>query len=453
MDLPQGIPLPELRPGAGPVSVLDGDTLLHIAVKIGDPAFFFALLLPKRDDVEARNVKAEAPLHLAAENGHANFCEGLIGIGANLEAQDQHSNTPLHCAAYRGHVACCEALLKHGAPVDARNNGNLAPLHHGAMRGHTQVCAVLLQGGADVTARTDYGDSPLLFAAREKNVELSMVLVEKGARFNSADQNRIDNGDNQVWFSHIQSGVHRLRCVSPMGGQGMLLWNDTSAAEEEQMLDAISVQWLDGVEKSHQQGHTAMTLKGTGLPVPLLVRILGFVEETSEQDLLSCLSSTILPPLVAAACIQREPNKVLGGTRLVLVADRAGAALQAMSAAIASAAIASAALERFEVGNNAAGGASTGTPIAPIGQQPMDVDGASTSTSTSAVSTSIECSKLRAALQQLFDASCTSCETTASPQRKVGSGSSRGSIDRGAPLALLRFCTFLAKRHSLTIVS
>jgi hypothetical protein len=447
----QGLPLPVLKEGAAPVALIDGDTLLHIACKIGDPAFFNALLPTKLDELESRNIKQEAALHLAAEDGNTEFCMRLLGVGADSQAQEQHGSTPLHCAAYKGHVECCRALVEHGVQVDAVNTGGLTPLHHAAMRGHPQVCEALLQAGADCMARTNHGDKPLIFAARSKNVELCMILIDHGAKLDGpADRNSVminTDGDVKL-FGHIQSGVHRLRCSPPGAEQGQLIWNNTSAAKEQQLLDEISMEWFKGVKDSSEHGRVAMTLTCTGLPTPLISRVLGFVFQAAERDIFSCLSSVLVPPLAAAACalspitpVPLVPVQKWEESRLSLVQHQVGVALRGMGVAITK--------KEYRHGNSSSSSAAT-----PDATPAHLTEGGSMQGAEGGVSGSIECAKeqLRAAIQQLFDTHTMATDDPPAPNRKVcTSCSSTSSVDGGAPLPLLRFCVFLAKRHGLAI--
>ena len=67
-------------------------------------------------DVNAKDNKGNTPLHKAAQKGHLEFIEFLVGKGADVNAKNDDGNTPLHRAAYYGQFQVIKFLtsqLKH----------------------------------------------------------------------------------------------------------------------------------------------------------------------------------------------------------------------------------------------------------------------------------------------------------------------------------------------------
>ena len=62
-----------------------------------------------------------APLHLAAVEGHAEAARALLDHGADANVKNQSDDTPAHMAAYKGHAAVLKMLLEAKADPSAKN--------------------------------------------------------------------------------------------------------------------------------------------------------------------------------------------------------------------------------------------------------------------------------------------------------------------------------------------
>jgi len=78
-------------------------------------------------DLDARNVRGETPLHVAARSGGYAVVSLLVRHGADLNARDGLGNTPLHYAVAGCRYAVASLLVKRGADADARNNEGRSP--------------------------------------------------------------------------------------------------------------------------------------------------------------------------------------------------------------------------------------------------------------------------------------------------------------------------------------
>lgn len=76
-------------------------------------------------DVNKRNSKGQAPLHLAVKENCVAEVERLLSLGADVQLTGEHGWTPLHVAANynRGdsHYETIKLLLENGADVNASN--------------------------------------------------------------------------------------------------------------------------------------------------------------------------------------------------------------------------------------------------------------------------------------------------------------------------------------------
>ena len=83
-------------------------------------------LLNANVNVNAKNDKQQAPLHLAVESGVMGCVELLLNAGAAVNVKDAQDQTALHRAATRGSVELVKILLDRGAVDDIDENGYTA---------------------------------------------------------------------------------------------------------------------------------------------------------------------------------------------------------------------------------------------------------------------------------------------------------------------------------------
>jgi len=114
-----------LEAGADPlVPDANGDTAMHIAAMVRDPAYL-KLLLARGLNPDTRNaVSGRTPLIAAMLAERNQQVAMLLAAGANVALTDATGNTPLHVAAQINEPRQVLALLKVGAPTAARNAQN-----------------------------------------------------------------------------------------------------------------------------------------------------------------------------------------------------------------------------------------------------------------------------------------------------------------------------------------
>lgn len=119
--------------------------------------------------INSVDINAHAPdtgktlLHIAAQRGHAEIVEFLMGRGANADARDRLGRTPLHLAAW-SKKSDAGKLLTNAANVDARDQHGLTPLHYAVRFGKYALTEHLIcDKGADRHARDNMGNTPAHF--------------------------------------------------------------------------------------------------------------------------------------------------------------------------------------------------------------------------------------------------------------------------------------------------
>ncbi|XP_046864204.1 ankyrin-1-like [Xenia sp. Carnegie-2017] len=94
----------------------NGETVLHVAAKIGD-VYILRNLLEKDFVAElvnnVENINARSPLHFAAMHNNLNIAKEFLQHGGKITEDDMTEKSPLHIAAYEGHTKMLDLFLKH----------------------------------------------------------------------------------------------------------------------------------------------------------------------------------------------------------------------------------------------------------------------------------------------------------------------------------------------------
>ena len=85
-------------------------------------------IFEKKLKPDAQCNQGMSALAIAAELGHDEILQMLIGIGATVDLPDIHSATPLHHAVKNDRVSAVEQLLQHGANITLRNAAGMTAL-------------------------------------------------------------------------------------------------------------------------------------------------------------------------------------------------------------------------------------------------------------------------------------------------------------------------------------
>jgi uncharacterized protein len=160
----------------------DPDASLLEAARDGDAAAVRARIQGGAD-VNAATGDGMSALHWAAQNGHLEVVEALLGAGSEVERTTRLGGyTPLLLASARGHAGVVERLIRSGADPNRANANGSVPLHFAAAAGTVEVAAVLLSSGAEVDVRdAAWHQTPLMWAAAEGATDLVELLLDHGA--------------------------------------------------------------------------------------------------------------------------------------------------------------------------------------------------------------------------------------------------------------------------------
>ncbi|EEP82856.1 predicted protein [Uncinocarpus reesii 1704] len=122
----------------------------------------------------------QAPLWIAAANGHSAVVTLLLHLGANPEQRDQQGRTPLWIAAHHQHEDAVRALLDAKANIESRDIDGITPLMAAALTESATVLRLLLESGADMIAKAKNGYSPFSYAISSGSVRNMSLFLEKG---------------------------------------------------------------------------------------------------------------------------------------------------------------------------------------------------------------------------------------------------------------------------------
>ena len=96
----------------------DGNTLLHIAAKLGSVWVARRLLNSRAGLQDVWNSRQETALHVAVKYGQRSVVHLLLLAGVNAERADADGYTPMQKAVQGGQYAIAKDLIKHNVKVD-----------------------------------------------------------------------------------------------------------------------------------------------------------------------------------------------------------------------------------------------------------------------------------------------------------------------------------------------
>eukprot|EP00741_Cyanophora_paradoxa_P021290 tig00021348_g20550.t1 len=155
-----------------------------------------------RVSLDIQDWDARAPIHLAAEYGHAGMMTWMLKQGADKNVPDKWGVTPLHEACKHDHVEIALALLEAGADMAAKDSNAKTPLEYAsaalratleekldlwnsAGRGDLETVKNILESRSTAVDATDAaGNTALFSAAGAGHVEIVQFLLERGANIN-----------------------------------------------------------------------------------------------------------------------------------------------------------------------------------------------------------------------------------------------------------------------------
>jgi hypothetical protein len=147
---------------------------------------------------ELRSMFGKFPMLIAAERGHVDCVELLLGKKADPDQMSKEDESALSSAAANGHVKCVSTLLNNGASIKTgEGTGKGAALSRAALGGHLQCVTLLLnrkpvleKNRPHVDIKDKESRTPLMLAAVMGNVECLRMLISRGANIEARNVKR-----------------------------------------------------------------------------------------------------------------------------------------------------------------------------------------------------------------------------------------------------------------------
>ena len=142
-------------------------TLLHRCIIQQNSLEIMKFLLENNAFVDAGDLNARSPLHLASEVGDVESIKLLLEFHANFMSKDNENSTPLHKAAEYGQKKCMELLIEHNALINHQNMDGCTALHLASKQERVECVEWLLSKGADPLLLTNTGKRPIDFVRNQ----------------------------------------------------------------------------------------------------------------------------------------------------------------------------------------------------------------------------------------------------------------------------------------------
>eukprot|EP00741_Cyanophora_paradoxa_P021266 tig00021348_g20526.t1 len=204
-----------------------GITPLHEAC-MNDHADIALVLIEAGADLGAKNNEKKTPMELAspalrrelierslrhvswelfhaAKNGNLETVRHLVESGrVDINVQDWDARAPIHLAAEYGHAEMLDWMLANGGDKNIQDRWGVTPSHEAAKHEHFEIAVSLLEAGADMNVVDEAGRRALELASPE----LRRLLDEKLDLWNSAMRGDLETVRNILAGNAI--GVHSV---------------------------------------------------------------------------------------------------------------------------------------------------------------------------------------------------------------------------------------------------
>ena len=118
-------------------------------------------------------------IHNAVIEGDIQAINQSLEASMDINAKDEKGWAPMHLVAIDGNKVIAELLLKSGANVNERTDTGWTPLH---LADNKKIAQLLITKGANLNAKNDGGETPLDWAIKRKDVATAELLRKHGGK-------------------------------------------------------------------------------------------------------------------------------------------------------------------------------------------------------------------------------------------------------------------------------
>jgi ankyrin repeat protein len=138
-------------------------------------------LIQEGADVNGLDVNGDAPLVIAAYEGHTEIVKMLLEAGADVRAVDPGMKaTALHAAAYAGRTEAARLLIEYHIDIDKQGpyNGYTA-LHDAIWQNNIGVAKLIVEAGTNLEINSNDGQTPLEMAKARGRREIAAIIEQQ----------------------------------------------------------------------------------------------------------------------------------------------------------------------------------------------------------------------------------------------------------------------------------
>lgn len=170
-----------LKAGASPL-IKDnyGETVLHVAARIGMSGDIVSMLVKAGAQVNERNKKGQSPLFLSVTRKDMELSKLFVSLGADIHAADTAGKTCFTAAADSG-LAMVKSIVNENN-VSSRDSFGRTSVHLAVEReASAEILDYLIGLKTDINTRDMAGDTALHIAAERNNKSAGSILLSNGA--------------------------------------------------------------------------------------------------------------------------------------------------------------------------------------------------------------------------------------------------------------------------------
>ena len=202
----------------------DGLNCLHIAALNGHLNFCKILINKYNFDVNVAEKHGRTALHYSTQSGNYELVTYFADMGTDIQLKANNGKNCLHIAALMGDLNLCKMLInKHKFNVDMTDNDGWTALHCSVQSGNYELLTYFADMGTDIQLKTNFGINCLHIAAHEGYINLCKVLIDN----HKFDVDMTDNDGCTALHRSAQIGNYELvTYFADMGTDIQLKTND-----------------------------------------------------------------------------------------------------------------------------------------------------------------------------------------------------------------------------------